>query len=171
LLLADSVLIPFALQHKWIETLTGAEMDDKRQLVCPQCAAINGVPFCRLDGKPNCGKCHQPLFQQKSILLNSGNFQRHIARNDIPVLVKFWAEWCGYCRKMAPAFELAAGQLEPYVRLAKLNTETNSAIASQYTVSSLPTVILFRAGQEIARQAGALTVEQLVAWTRAKILP
>lgn len=145
-------------------------MNDKRHLVCPHCEAINSIVFQRLASKPSCGKCHQPLFLQKSVILNQGNFQRYLGKNDLPVLVNFWADWCGYCHKMAPAFEQAASQLEPYVRLAKLNTVANPAIATQYRVSSLPTLILFRANQELARQAGALTVEQIVGWTRATIL-
>ncbi|MBE9486139.1 MAG: thiol reductase thioredoxin [Chloroflexi bacterium] len=138
-------------------------MDDKRQVVCTQCEAINRLLFEQLDGKLNCGKCHQPLVQEKSVILNAGNFQRHIARNDILVLVEFGAEWCGYCQKMAPAFGQTANHLEPFVRLATINTEAYPGIAAQYAVSSLPTLILFRGNKEIARQAGALTVEQIVA--------
>ena len=145
-------------------------MDAKRQLVCPQCEAINRLPFSRLESKPTCGKCHQPLFQKKSVILNSGNFQRHLAKNDLPLLVEFWADWCGYCQKMAADYEQAASHLEPFVRLAKINTGTSPAIASQYAVNSLPTLILFRNNRELARQAGALTREQIVAWARSKII-
>jgi thioredoxin 2 len=146
-------------------------MEDKRKIVCNRCEAINLVPTQRLDGHPKCGKCHQPLFQQKSVNLDAGNFQRHIGSNDIPVLVDFWAAWCGYCKKMAPAFEQATIQLEPFVRLAKIDTEASPAIAKRYAVSSLPTLILFRGGKEIARQAGALSLDQISAWVRSKILP
>ncbi len=145
-------------------------MDDKRQIVCIQCEAINRLSFQRLEVKPICGRCQQPLFQNKTFILNTGNFQRHISQNEIPVLVQFWAQWCGYCQKMAPAYEQAASTLEPFVRLARLNTEADQVIASKYAVSSLPTMVLFRNSKELARQAGALTAEQIIAWTRAKIL-
>ena len=144
-------------------------MVNKRQIVCTRCEAINVLPSTRLDENPKCGKCHQPLFQKKSIILNSGNFHRHVARNDIPVLIAFVAEWCAYCRKMAPAFEKAANHLEPFVRLAKVDTEVCPDIAAQYKINGLPTLILFRGNKEIVRQSGALTVEQIVTWVRTKI--
>ena len=145
-------------------------MDDNRQIVCPQCEAINRLSFARLDKQPHCRKCQQALFQKRSVILNADNFQRHITSNEIPVLVEFWAASCGYCQKMAPAFGQAAKHLEPYVRLATINSEAYPGIAAQHAVSSLPTLILFRTCNEIARQAGALTVEQIVTWTRSKIL-
>ncbi len=144
-------------------------MADNRQIVCGNCAAINLLAFERFADQPKCGKCHQPLFQERSFNLNPGNFSLHISKNEIPVLVMFWAAWCGHCQKMRPAFEQAAKQLEPYLRLANVNTESCSASAAQYAISSLPTLILFRNGREVARQPGALTASQVVAWARSKI--
>ena len=145
-------------------------MDDQRQIVCPHCQAINRLPFQRLDNRPKCGKCQQPLFQKRSITLTAANDQSFLSKTEIPVLVLFWADWCGYCQKIAPAFEQAAASLEPFVRLAKINTQTEPGVAAKYNISSLPTLIIFRCGSEIGRQAGALTVEQIVTWTRSKIV-
>jgi thioredoxin 2 len=144
-------------------------MDEKAKIVCPRCAAINLVPKSRLAESPRCGKCHRPLFLGQSLALTNGNFQRIVGQHEIPVLVDFWAAWCGYCKLMAPAFEQAAQRLEPFVRLAKINTEVSSAVAAQYKVRSLPTLILFQQNQELARHSGALTLEQLEAWVRSKI--
>ena len=142
-------------------------MSNLKHVVCPSCNATNRIAEDKLAAAPNCGKCHKPLFQQSPINLNAANFQQHIKRNDIPVVVDFWAPWCGPCKMMAPAFEEAAGQLEPNARLAKLNTEDEQAIGAQLNIRSIPTMVIFKNGQEVARQSGAMQASDIVNWVKA----
>jgi len=145
-------------------------MSDSLHLVCPHCHSINRVPTARLDEQPNCGQCHQPIFAGQPLELTGSTFARYINKNDVPVLVDFWAPWCGPCKMMAPAFKEAAVLLEPHVRLAKVNTDVEQTLGAQYRIRSIPTLILFKGSRELARQAGAMTTQDIVGWTRAQAL-
>lgn len=141
-------------------------MSDSLHIVCPACNATNRIPTGRLGDQPQCGKCHKPLFSGKPIELGAANFDGHVSKSDIPLVVDFWADWCGPCKMMAPAFAEAASELEPEVRLGKLNTEHEQALAARFNIRSIPTMILFRGGREVARQSGAMRKADIVRWVR-----
>jgi thioredoxin 2 len=137
-------------------------------IVCPHCSTIIRVPGERLSDAPKCARCHEALFTGKPVELNAESFDRHLERSDLPLVVDFWAPWCGPCVMMAPHYESAASRLEPGYRLAKLNTEELPQVAARYGIRSIPTMIVFRGGQEVARHSGAIGADQIVQWVRSQ---
>ncbi|WP_338763909.1 thioredoxin TrxC [Massilia sp. METH4] len=138
-------------------------------IVCPHCDAVNRVPSERLGEGPTCGKCQFELFTGKPVDLSSARFLKHVERSDIPVLVDFWAPWCGPCRTMAPFYAQATQRLEPRIRVVKVDTEANQDIGARHAIRSIPTLALFRGGREVARQAGAMDANNILAWVQGHL--
>lgn len=142
-------------------------MSDPLLVVCPHCEAINRVPHAKLRDHGKCGVCHRALFEGRPLAItDAGRFDRQAAKGDIPLLVDFWATWCGPCRTMAPIFEKAALELEPDFRLVKVDTDAVRELSERFVIHSIPTLMIVHHGREVARTAGVMQLPQLVAWAR-----
>ena len=141
--------------------------DDSLHIVCPHCHTTNRVKRAQLGANPDCGSCHQPLFTGEPVQLDAESFAKQIGRNQIPVVVDFWAPWCGPCRQMAPGFAQAAKTLEPNVRFAKLDTEAYPHVAQPFNIRSIPTMVVFKEGKELGRISGALPAGEIVRWIKS----
>lgn len=139
-------------------------MATMHHVVCPSCHAVNRLPADRLDDSGSCGKCHARLFTGQPVELNEAGFDKHIGRSDLPIVVDFWAPWCGPCRMMASAFEEATRRLEPRFRFIKVNTEVSQNLASRYAIRSIPTLAIFQGGREVTRQTGAMDTVGILRW-------
>lgn len=133
-------------------------------VVCPHCSSINRVPEERLQQHPNCGSCHEPLLGPQPLQLGDADFERFVARSELPLLVDFWASWCGPCRMMAPQFEQAAQLLQGRAVLAKVNSDDNPQASVRHRIRSIPTLLLFHKGRELRRHSGVMQAREIVRW-------
>lgn len=142
-------------------------MSDPIHAVCPHCGKTNRLPAERVGQHPDCGACGEPLFPGKPVEMDDARFQDYLRRTDLPVVVDFWASWCGPCRMMAPQFEQAARKLAGRVQFLKVDTDANPGLSQRYAIRSIPTIALFHGGREVRRSAGAMSAAQIEAWIGA----
>jgi thioredoxin 2 len=139
-------------------------------VACPHCLATNRLPAAKIDQRPNCGRCHRPLFDGHPAALDAAGFEAMLERTDLPLLVDFWAPWCAPCRAMAPQLEAATARLEPRIRVAKVDVEAHPELGGRFAIQSIPTLVLFGGGRELARHSGALGAGQIVSWVVPHVL-
>jgi thioredoxin 2 len=163
---ADNLTKTLSSRHRVWMRRDRMMSEQARNIVCPHCDGVNRVPPDKPAAKAKCGRCHRPLFTGHPIPITTARFATQIERNDIPVLVDFWAEWCGPCKAMAPIFDRLAAEFEPHVRFLKVDTEAEPELAACYGIRGIPTLILFRKGKVVAQRAGATDAHSLRAWLR-----
>lgn len=144
-------------------------MTDALHIVCGHCNAVVRVPADRLQQSPKCAKCHSPLFSGKPLALTTAAFDQHVSRNDLPLVVDFWAPWCGPCRMMEPHYERVAARLEQQARFAKVNSDDEPQLSARFSIRGIPTLIVFKGGREIARQSGAMDANALTRWLQTSV--
>jgi len=144
-------------------------MSDHTHIVCGHCDAVVRTPSDRLEQKPKCPRCRHELFEGHPIELRTANFDQHVIRNEVPVIVDFWAPWCGPCQAMAPRFTQAAQQFEPHVRFAKVNSDEEPSVSARFGIRGIPTLIAFKNGREVARQSGAMDGGMLARWIQTAV--